>query len=257
MLLAAGLGNRLRPLTDQWPKCLMPIGDRPLLEYWLETLCQAGIRKVLVNLHYLPVVVQEFLSRPRFKGWVNSVIETKLLGTAGTLRANANFFRQSKVLLVHADNWCQTNFRSFLEFHIKQRPDNTMMTMMTFSTETPETCGIVETNELGVVSAFHEKVKNPPGSQANAAVYILEPGVLDWIERHPEVTDFSTQVLPNFLGQIATRHNAQVHRDIGTLETLQQAQLDPKPNSIWNKDDDWQMWFLDQPIVKQLRKNVT
>ena len=59
LLLAAGLGTRLRPLTEQWPKCLMPIGKRPLLEYWLETLWQSNIREVLVNLHYLPTIVEE------------------------------------------------------------------------------------------------------------------------------------------------------------------------------------------------------
>ena len=93
LLLAAGLGTRLRPLTDHWPKCLMPIGERPLLEYWLETLWQSGVREVLVNLHYLSTVVEEFLDRPRFQGWVHSVRETELLGTAGTLRANADFFQ--------------------------------------------------------------------------------------------------------------------------------------------------------------------
>ena len=90
LLLAAGKGRRLRPFTNDWPKCLMPIGDRPLLEYWLQTLHEAGIRKVLVNLHHLPMVVQGFLSRRQFQGWVYSVREKELLGTAGTLRANNN-----------------------------------------------------------------------------------------------------------------------------------------------------------------------
>jgi len=256
MLLAAGLGTRLRPLTDQWPKCLMPIGDRPLLEYWLETLWQSRIRRVLVNLHYLPEVVKEFLARPRFHGWVHYVTETNLLGTAGTLRANKEFFRGSIILLVHADNWCQTNFKSFLEFHLLHRPIKTVMTMMTFSTETPKTCGIVETDELGVVQAFHEKVQDPPGTLANAAVYLLEPEVLDWVEDHPEVKDFSTQVLPNYLGRIASWHNTQIHRDIGTIESLEQAQVDLKPEAVWRDADAWQQWFLNQHILKQLKRDV-
>ena len=103
--------------------------------------------------------------------------------------------------------------------------------MMTFDTDFPQSCGIVETNSRGVVQAFHEKVVNPPGTRANAAVYLLEPEVLQWMEQHPEVSDFSTEVLPNYLGKIATWHNAQIHRDIGTLATLQQAQLDPKPEA--------------------------
>ena len=93
LLLAAGLGSRLHPLTDKWPKCLMPIGERPLLEYWLETMHSTNINDVIVNLHHHSKIVQEFLNRPRFKGWVNPMYEKTLLGTAGTLRANKDFFQ--------------------------------------------------------------------------------------------------------------------------------------------------------------------
>jgi Nucleoside-diphosphate-sugar pyrophosphorylase involved in lipopolysaccharide biosynthesis/translation initiation factor 2B, gamma/epsilon subunits (eIF-2Bgamma/eIF-2Bepsilon) len=193
LILAAGFGTRLLPLTHQWPKCLMPIGDRPLLEYWLETLWQSEIQKALVNIHYLPGVVKDFLSRPRFQGWVHSVTEKELLGTAGTLRCNADYFRESTVLLVHADNWCQCQFSNFINFHRHHRPRGALITMMTFDTDTPKTCGIVETDELGIVQAIHEKTKNPPGKRANAAVYLLEPEILHWLEQKPELNDFSTQ----------------------------------------------------------------
>ena len=130
MLLAAGHGNRLRPLTHIWPKCLMPIGERPVLEFWLETLWKCGIYDVLINIHHLPEIVKEFLMRSRFREWVHYVEEPKLLGTAGTLRANMNFFRKSTVLLIHADNWCQCKFMEFLRSHLK-RPKGTLMSMMT------------------------------------------------------------------------------------------------------------------------------
>ena len=87
LLLSAGLGTRLSPLTDEWPKCLMPIGERPLLEYWLQNLYLTGVSEVLVNLHHHSKKVQEFLNRPRFKNWVSSVGEVELLGTAGSLKA--------------------------------------------------------------------------------------------------------------------------------------------------------------------------
>lgn len=235
----------------------MPIGERPLLEYWLQTLWHCGIREVLVNLHYLSTVVEEFLARPRFQGWVHSVREPELLGTAGTLRANADNFRECTVLLVHADNWCQCQFRDFLKFHQQKRSTTTSMTMMTFDSDNPQSCGIVETVGNGIVRAFHEKVANPPGTRANAAVYLLEPEVLQWVVQHPEVSDFSTEVLPNYLGKIATWHNTAIHRDIGTLATLLQAQLDPKPDPVWAEMDTWQQWFLQQPIYQQLRESDT
>jgi mannose-1-phosphate guanylyltransferase len=235
----------------------MPIGERPLLEYWLQTLWQSGVREVLVNLHYLPTVVEEFLARPRFQGWVHSVREPELLGTAGSLRANTDFFQGDTVLLVHADNWCQCQFGDFLNFHLEERPTSTSMTMMTFDSDNPQSCGIVETVGNGIVRAFHEKVAEPPGTRANAAVYLLEPEVLQWVIQHPEVSDFSNEVLPNYLGQIATWHNAQIHRDIGTIETLRQAQLDQKPDAVWGEIDAWQQWFLQQPIHQQLRASDT
>ena len=132
LLLASGMGTRLRPLTDEWPKCLMPIGKRPLLEYWLETLFSMKVYRVLVNLHHHSDIVQEFLNRPRFESWVEAIYEKNLLGTAGTLRANSNFFNNCTTLLVHADNWCQCYFPDFLDFHQFRRPDHCPLTMMTF-----------------------------------------------------------------------------------------------------------------------------
>jgi mannose-1-phosphate guanylyltransferase len=256
LLLAAGLGTRLRPLTDKWPKCLMPIGGRPLLEYWLETLWQSGVREVLVNLHYFPEVVQDFLDRPRFRHWVHSVNEPQLQGTAGTLISNIDFFRKGTVLLVHADNWCQCRFKDFIEFHKHKRPKGTLMTMMTFDTKVPESCGIVETDHLGVVQAFYEKVTNPPGKRANAAVYLLEPEILTCLEENSQLSDFSTEVLPKYLGRIATWHNDKIHRDIGTINALKQAQLDPLPAVVWNKIDTWQQRYLENPIHEQLKEDV-
>lgn len=254
LLLAAGLGTRLRPLTDEWPKCLMPVGGRPLLEYWLQTLCAAGICEVLVNTHFHADKVDAFLARKRFTGWVNSVYESKLLGTAGTFRANADFFRGHTTLLIHADNWCQCDFNAFVNYHFNQRPAHCPVTMMTFDSDVPQSCGVVETDDRGVVIAFHEKVANPPGRRANAAVYLLEPEVLEWLERHPEVSDFSTEVLPQFVCSIATWHNVGIHRDIGTLPSLRAAQSDPVPKYYWPDIDEWQAKFASSPVFHALNE---
>ena len=120
--------------------------------------------------------------------------------------------------------------------------------MMTFDTDMPQSCGIVELNEQGVVIAFHEKVTNPPGRRANGAVYMLEPEVLEWLEQHPEVSDFSTEVLPRYIDRIATWHNGGVHRDIGTLPALRAAQSDPIPKHYWTNNDEWQAKFESSPI---------
>jgi mannose-1-phosphate guanylyltransferase len=256
LLLAAGMGTRLSPLTDNWPKCLMPIGERPLLEYWLETLNSNGLREVQVNLHHHAEIVQEFLNRTRFKDWVSSVSEKTILGTAGTLKANKEYFQDCTTLLVHADNWCQCDFTDFLNYHRNHRPKHCSITMMTFESPTPENCGIVETDAVGVVKTFREKSSNPPGNQANGAVYLLEPEVLKWIVDNPGISDFSTEVLPHFIGNIATWHNQGIHRDIGLLAILQLAQSDPKPTSCWKETDTWQKDFLSNPIHQQIAQAV-
>ena len=92
VLLAAGLGTRLRPITDNIPKGLVPIRGKPLLAYWLDALVDAGVESVLVNLHYLADQVSEFVETRTDRNRITLVEEPVLLGTAGTVRENCEFF---------------------------------------------------------------------------------------------------------------------------------------------------------------------
>ena len=237
----------------------MPINGKPLLEYWLDIARQFATAKVLVNTHYLADTVQRFLDRPVFKQWVKGVHELALQGTAGTLRANAQALDNTTVLLVHADNFCECDFSDFLDFHQTSRPKHCPITMMIFRTQTPSTCGIVELDGDGVVIGFHEKVKNPPGNLANGAVYFLEPEVLQWICDRPEITDFSTQVLPHFIGRIATWHNEGTHIDIGSIEALREAQarVPHEAAAISEIKDEWSKTFASHPIHAQIKYGIT
>jgi mannose-1-phosphate guanylyltransferase len=248
LLLAAGLGTRLKPLTDIWPKCLMPICNRPLLEYWLNILQKSGVNNVLINTHYLSKYVDSFLEQSQFIGWVSSVYEGNLLGTAGTIRKNSVFCKDSTILIAHADNWTCCNFSDFLHYHHNQRPKDTVMTMMTFTCLDPKSCGIVELDSNGIVVDFHEKVENPPGKLANAAVYLIESEVVEWIKNNPKVSDFSTEVVPQFLGKISTWENKEIHRDIGTIDSLRKAQNDKCKFTLHPEINSWQQKFLKNKI---------
>ena len=248
LLLAAGLGSRLRPYTESLPKCLMPIGSRPLLEHWLCTFLKHGVKKVLINTHHHAQLVGQFISRDKFTDWVFGVHEPILLGTAGTIRHNIHHFCNQTTLVVHADNWCQCDFASFLRFHESDRSSSTAITMMTFKTDTPSQCGVVEVDKDGVVIGFHEKVDNPPSNLANGAVYLIEPEVMKWIYQQTSVTDFSTQVIPNYIGRISSWENTHIHRDIGTIESLLKAQKDPLPECCWPDHDDWFRSYRNNPI---------
>jgi mannose-1-phosphate guanylyltransferase len=220
LLLAAGFGTRLRPITNQIPKCLVPICGKPLLGYWLDLLLPNGVDRVLINTHYLPVAVQSYIAASPWRNSIDMVYEDELLGTGGTVLRNRDFFRNEPFIVAHADNLTRFDSRRFFEAHAR-RPIGVEITMMTFDTDMPQTCGIVEQDERCVVTAFHEKSVSPPGNRASAAVYIFEPSVIDFLaDIGREVIDLSLEVLPHYIGRIQTFHNVDYHRDIGTLESL-------------------------------------
>ncbi|MBM5802376.1 MAG: nucleotidyltransferase family protein [Cyanobacteria bacterium K_DeepCast_35m_m2_023] len=225
LLLAAGLGTRLRPITLHTPKCLVSIGGKPLLGRWLRQLEIAGCESALVNTHHLANQVEAFVrdwNSPTMR--VSTVHEPDLLGTAGTLRANISFFEESTGLLIHADNAMTDSLGPLLTAH-EQRADGCELTMLTFQTDTPRNCGIVTTNSEGVVTAFHEKVEEPPGNCANAALYAFNPNFLIHLEQlKPPPSDFSTEVIPQLMGRIQSFHTYKPYLDIGTLHALTQAQ---------------------------------
>jgi len=220
LLLAAGLGTRLRPVTDHVPKCLVSIHGRPLLGYWLDMLLPNGIDRVLVNTHYLPDAVREFVAASSWRDSIVMAYEDELLGTGGTVLRNRDFLTGGPFMVVHADNLARFDVRAFIRAHA-DRPDGVDITMMTFDTDVPQSCGIVELDERGVVVRFHEKVAAPPSNHANAAVYIFEPSVIDFLDAlGKDVIDISTEVLPSYLGRMQAFHNSDYHRDIGTPESL-------------------------------------
>jgi mannose-1-phosphate guanylyltransferase len=224
LLLAAGLGTRLRPITDSIPKCLVEINGRPLLDYWIELLSKGGITDILVNLHYLPEKVTQYLSTCEYHANIRTVFEDELLLTGGTLLKNRDFFLNEPIMLIHADNLSCFDIHAFIE-KFETREEYVEITMMTFDTDIPESCGIVQIDADGVVRAFFEKVRNPPSRLANAAVYILAPSVIDFMASLGKIKiDFSTEVLPHFIGRINAFHNDIYHRDIGTIASLTAAQ---------------------------------
>lgn len=226
LLLAAGLGTRLRPLTNVLPKCLAPVRARPLLGYWLDMLFSAGIEEVLINTHYMPEMVKTYVSGTAWSDRITLSYEPQLLGTGGTMLNHESWLRDSPCLVIHADNLSCFSLDDFLASHLR-RPSNCIMTMMTFLTTDPQSCGVVECNAAGVVVAFHEKVRNPPTTIANAAVYIFEPRIFDLLHSlQKRDIDLSTEIIPLLLGQISTYLNVTYHRDIGTIESWREAQRD-------------------------------
>jgi mannose-1-phosphate guanylyltransferase len=136
-------------------------------------LTRASIGPFLVNTHYLAEVVEAHVKASRYRDRGNLVHERELRGTAGALIANLEFFQDEDGLLVHADNYCTADFRAFVRAH-HERPPECLMTIVTFRTDDPPACGIVEIDARGVVVGFHEKVAAPPENLANGSLDIAK-----------------------------------------------------------------------------------
>jgi mannose-1-phosphate guanylyltransferase len=116
-LLAAGEGRRLRPLTDRLPKCLVPIAGTPLLGIWLRLLEAHGVRGVLVNTHYLADQVADFLATWPTSMEVVAAYEPRLLGSAGTVRANREFVAgEDRFFVIYADNLSNVDLSAMARF---------------------------------------------------------------------------------------------------------------------------------------------
>jgi len=226
LLLAAGVGSRLLPITATTPKCMVMINGRPLLDYWLELLFGAGIERVLINTHWLAGQVDAYVRASRWEPRIDLVHEDELLGTGGTVLANREWFQGQPFLLAHADNLTDFDVGGLIAAH-RTRPPGHLITMLGFRTDCPRSCGILELDDRRTVVGFHEKVDHPPGNLANAAVYVFEPVVIDAIAGigRPAV-DLSTEIIPGLAGRILCVETNGYHRDIGTLESLRRARAE-------------------------------
>jgi mannose-1-phosphate guanylyltransferase len=232
VLLAGGLGTRLRPLTHTVPKCLVEIAGRPLLDYWFDALKRAGITDILINNHHLPDAVRAYLADKNRQGFhAEEAYEPVLLGSAGTVAANRAWGDDADdVLIVYADNLSDLDIPAFLATH---RAHGLPLTMLLFHAPNPRACGIAEVDGSGRIVGFEEKPAEPKSDLANAGVYAVTAEA--WREMADlKAFDLGFDVLPKFVGRMQGHVHEGYHRDIGNLEALQAArEAAPK---VFNRD---------------------
>lgn len=225
VILAAGLGTRLRPITDRTPKCLAPIAGRPLLDFWFDLLGDAGIRDVLINTHTFRDQMQRYIQARTANG-CRTVIEgyePQLLGSAGTIAAQPGFGDDSDVVvLIYADNLSDVNLKTLIEYHCSH---DDPVTMLLFRADNPAACGIAELDRNGRVITFEEKPQAPKSNLANAGVYVVDAAAYREIAAM-QVDDFGFDVLPSFVGRMRGWEWTGYHRDIGTVAAYEAAQKD-------------------------------
>ena len=222
-LLAAGLGTRLRPITDTTPKCLVEIGGRSLLDIWLDALAKAGVHEVLVNTHHLAGAVEAHVAHRSMPPAVRLSHEPVLLGSAGTLLANRDFVANDEMfLVVNADNLTDFDLGLLIDAH---RAGAAIATLSLFRAARPSECGIVEVAD-GLVVGFVEKPAEPRSDLANAGMYAFHPAVLDEIPE-PLPRDIGFDLLPRLVGRArAVALDDCYFLDIGTTAALERARAD-------------------------------
>lgn len=222
VLLIAGLGTRLRPLTDSTPKCLLPINSKPLLGIWFDKLVAAGVSEVLINTHWLADQVTDYVQNhcpPELDVTVS--YEQQLLGSAGTLAANRDFFGDQPFFIIYGDNLSNVDLADLYASHSKHRP---VLTLGTFEADFPERCGIAEIDHQQIIQGFVEKPKVPLSNRAAAGIYVAEPAIFDYFPEPKtlSVLDLGFDVIPRLIGKMRNYSIDQLI-DIGTFENYQKA----------------------------------
>jgi NDP-sugar pyrophosphorylase family protein len=230
MILAAGEGTRLRPLTLTTPKAMVPVDGRPLIEHTVAWLKSHGVTEVGINLHYLGGKIVDCLGDGSRLGLnISYSHENELLGTAGGTKRLETFFAGDRFALVYGDILTDLDLGAMVAYHANA---GAMATIALFTAPKPSEVGIVEVDSLGRILSFVEKPApgNEKGNLANGGVYILEPEVLSYIPPSG-YADFGFDVFPSLLRQGMPLYGYKLRAedyliDIGSMEKYRQANDD-------------------------------
>ena len=217
VVLVGGQGTRLRPITYDIPKSLVPLRNRPFMGYMLDFLRNAGLDGAVLSLGYLPDPIQEYLSGCDLGGFsVDYAVEDRALGTAGGIKNAEQYLDGGPFVVVNGDVLTGMDLRSTIERHMST---DALATITLTSVEDPTAYGLVEVDHDMLVRRFIEKPAHDEVSTnlINAGVYVFEPEVLEMIPSGREVS-IEREVFPRLQaqGKLHAHVSSSYWRDIGT-----------------------------------------
>jgi NDP-sugar pyrophosphorylase family protein len=230
MILAAGMGSRLRPLTTHLPKPLVPILNRPLLGHLIMQVRQAGIHEIAINLHYRGEQVRSWLGRGEQLGVeVTYSEESELLGSAGGVQRLRHFFGNEPALIVHGDILFDVDLSELIRYHLEHAAQ---ATLVLHPAHHRYSYGKIKVNAQGQIVQFVDRkapgVSEPLIETIFTGVQILDPAVLDAIPATCGAA-LTTDVYPGLLSK-ASRFYGYVMRgywsDIGTPQRYWETNMD-------------------------------
>ena len=235
MILAAGEGTRLRPLTLETPKVLLPVGGVFLIEYTLSWLKSHGISQVAINLYHLGDKLEDFLGNGSHFGMnISYSTEETLLGTAGGVKRMEHFF-DGTFVVVYGDVLTDFDLSQMIRFH---QTKNSLATLALLEVPNPWDVGIVGINKRRRILSFVEKP--PPGSKVgnlgSGGVYVLEKGIFNYIPSESS-SDFAYDIFPKLIefglpvyGHILNPDDYLI--DIGTIDNYRKANEDVRAGKV-------------------------
>ncbi|HEX9378791.1 MAG TPA: sugar phosphate nucleotidyltransferase [Gaiellaceae bacterium] len=233
VVMAGGEGNRLRPLTSNQPKPMVPVVGKPCMEHILELLREHGMDEVIVTVAFLPQAIRSYFGEGETLGMrVGYSVEESPLGTAGSVRLTAKQLDET-FLVISGDALCDVDLSALVAFH---KEKGAAVTIGLKSVENPLEFGIVVTDEEGRVERFLEK---PSWGQVfsdtiNTGIYVLEPEVLKHVPADRPY-DFSKELFPYLLemGRPIYGHVMDGYwQDIGNLDQFRQANFDALEENV-------------------------
>jgi mannose-1-phosphate guanylyltransferase/mannose-1-phosphate guanylyltransferase/phosphomannomutase len=222
MVLAAGLGTRLKPLTFEIPKPMVPVLDRPVMAHILAMLERQGFDEVVSNLHYFPDTIRDY-----FGDRVEYRFEEELLGTAGGVRNVADFFGDELVVVVSGDALTDIDLNGLVARH---RSAGGIATLTVKKVPDTTGYGVVIHDADGRIQGFQEK---PAPAEAlsdlgNCGIYCFSPEIFDYFPDRPFV-DWAEDVFPALLEHDVPFHVHEIQEywnDVGSLDELRQGTFD-------------------------------
>jgi mannose-1-phosphate guanylyltransferase len=222
MVLAAGLGTRLRPLTFELPKPMVPVLDRPVMAHIVDLLDRHGYDEVIANLHYFPDTIRDY-----FGERIAYREEPELLGTAGGVRNCADFLDDGTFLIISGDALTDIDLGAFVARH---KAAGGIGTLAVKRVENTREFGVVLHDADGRITGFQEK---PDPAEAlsnlgNCGIYLFEPEIFDYFPQRPFV-DWANDVFPALLEHDVPFHIHEIGEywnDVGSLEELKEGTFD-------------------------------
>ena len=227
LLLAGGLGTRLRPLTENLPKPMAPIANRPWLEHLITYLHEQGVDQFVIAAHHCSDVIRRYFGDGRRWGVkIEYALEPFPMGTAGAIK-NAERLLDERFLVVNADIVHLPQLIPLLEFH---RQHGGIASIALTEVEDPSSYGVVEQDDAGRILRFIEKPRpeEAPSNRINAGLYILEPEVMRYIPAQREVS-IERETFPRLIRESAGVYGMVSQgywRDMGTPARYRQVHWD-------------------------------